>query len=335
MSTDTMQAVQAHEYGAPDVLQFEEVPIPSPADNEVLVRVRAAGVLPVDVAWLEGFFRESRPATFPFIPGSAYSGEVLKVGANVTGVREGQGVFGRTATGAFAEYTTVTTGSTPEKPYLLSAAIPKPDSISFEQAATLSGGANTAWRNLFDAIHLQAGQRILVQGAAGGVGAFAVQLAHWKGAEVIGTTSTANVDFVHSLGANTVIDYTTTRFEAVVKEVDVVFDTVGGEVLRRSFEVVTRRGQILSIVEEPDQELAKAYGVSARFFNTPPTAEQFVTLFQNIATLINEGKIIVPAPRLFSLRDIRQAYELCKTGHGRGRIVLQISWCINHTGSAY
>lgn len=324
MSTDTMQAVQAYEYGAPDVLQLEEIPIPSPANNEVLVRVRAAGVLPVDVAWLDGFFRNSRPASFPFVPGSAYSGQIVKVGANVTGVHEGQAVFGRTATGAFAEYTTVTIGSIPEKPYLLSAAIPKPNSISFEQAATLSGGANTAWRNLFDAINIQAGQRILIQGAAGGVGAFAAQLAHWKGAEVIGTTSTGNVDFVHSLGADTVIDYSTTRFEEVVKDVDVVFDTVGGEVLRRSFEVVARGGQILSIVEEPNQELAKTLGIYARFFNTPPTAEQFVTIFQNIAALITEGKIMVPAPRLFPLRDIRQAYELCKTGHGRGRIVLQI-----------
>jgi NADPH:quinone reductase-like Zn-dependent oxidoreductase len=325
MSTPMMQAVVAHEYGTPDVLHLQEILIPTPSANEVLVRVHAAGVLPVDVAWLEGFFRTSRPAVFPFVPGSAYSGEVVQVGANVNGIQEGQAVFGRTSNGAFAEFTTIPIGGIPQQPYILNAAIPKPDAITFEQGATISGGANTAWRVLFDAAKVEAGQRVLIQGAAGGVGAFAVQLARWKGAEVIGTTSTANVEFVRSLGAETVIDYTTTRFEEVVEAVDVVIDTVGGEVLNRSFGVVKRNGKILSIVEEPNQALAETHGVYAPFFNTPPSLEQFIAIFQTIAGLITEGKITVPPPRLFPLRDVRQAYELCQTGHGRGRIVLQLS----------
>lgn len=324
MPNSTMHTIRAYEYGSPDLLQLEEIPIPTPAANEILVRVHAAGLLPVDVAWLDGFFRTSRPAAFPFTPGSAYAGEIVQVGAEVTGMEAGQAVFGRTATGAFADYTCLPIGGIPEKPYLLNAAIQKPTNISFEQAATLSGGANTAWRVLFDAAKIEAGQRVLVQGAAGGVGAFVVQLARWKGATVIGTTSTANVEFVRSLGAETVIDYTTTRFEDVVAGVDTVIDTVGGDVLNRSFGVVRRGGVIFSIVEEPNQELAAARGVHAPFFNTPPSHEHFIAIFQNLAALIEAGVITVPPPRLFPLQSVQQAYELCKTGHGRGRIVLRM-----------
>ncbi len=324
MPTSTMQAIRIRDYGMPDALQFEEIPIPTPSDNEILVRVQAAGVLPVDVAVLEGFFRGIRPSPFPLIPGSAYAGVVTDIGKKVTGYDIGQPVFGRSPNGAFAEYITVPIGANPELPYHLSAAIPKPTPISIEQAATLSGGANTAWRVLFDAAKVQAGQKVLIQGSAGGVGAFAVQLARWKGADVIGTTSTANVEFVRALGATTVIDYTTTRFEDVVNEVDVVIDTVGGDTLTRSFAVVKRGGVIYSIVEEPEQKLAEQYGVVAPFFNTPPGPEQFVTIFHRLAGLIEKRKISVPPPRLFPWRDVKSAYTVCKTGHGRGRIVLQI-----------
>lgn len=324
MFNNTMQAVRIHDYRMPHALRFEDIPIPTPSDNEILVRVQAAGVLPVDVAFLEGFFRGIRPTSFPLIPGSAYAGIVVECGRNVTEFHQGQAVFGRSPNGAFADYITIPIGTIPERPYHLSAAIPKPTPISIEQSATLSGGANTAWRVLFDAANIQAGQNVLIQGAAGGVGAFAVQLARWKGANVFGTTSTPNIEFVRTMGADTVIDYTSTRFEDMVTDVDVVIDTVGGDTLTRSFGVVRRGGVLYSIVEEPDQTLAAQYGVHAPFFNTPPSPDHFVTIFQTLAELIEEGEISVPLPRLFSWHDVQEAYRVCKTGHGRGRIVLQI-----------
>ena len=241
MTTQLMQAVRVHQFGGPEVLQLEKLPIPKPSSNEVLIRVYAAGVLPVDWGYRQGLMQKYVPMQLPFITGSAVSGVIEEVGSNVTGFQKGQAVFGRANNGACAEYITTTVETIAHQP----------QNLSFTEAATISGGATTAWMALFEHGNLQSGQRVLVHAAAGGVGSFAVQLAKWKGAEVIGTCSTVNVDYVKSLGVDTVIDYQTTLFEDIVQDVDLVLDAVGGETLERSWSVLKRGGTLLSLVDIP------------------------------------------------------------------------------------
>ncbi|HET8841940.1 MAG TPA: NADP-dependent oxidoreductase, partial [Ktedonobacteraceae bacterium] len=224
MSTPTMKAIRVRSYGGPEHLKLEEIFRPEPQAGEVLMRVYAAGVNPIDWKIRQGFMKDFQPMTFPYTPGIEAAGVVEQLGPGVTGFEIGQAVFGQAALGAYAEYLIVQA----------TALAPKPESLSFEQAAGIPVGASTAWRTLFENGHLTVGQRVLIQGAAGGVGQFAVQLARWKGATVIGTASPANVEFVRQLGADIVVDYTTTPVEQVITDADLVLDTVGGETLNHS-----------------------------------------------------------------------------------------------------
>ncbi len=221
MSIPTTQAIRVHAYGGPEQLKLEQLPRPVPQAGEVLVHVHAAGVNPIDWKLRAGFLKDFFPQSFPHIPGRDLAGIVEEVGPGVTTFQKGQAVFGQSANGSYTEYAVAS----------VQTLALKPETISFDEAATIPVGATTAWQGLFDHGQLQSGQRVLILGAAGGVGLFAVQLARWKGAQVIGTASTANLDFVRSLGAETVIDYTTTAVERAVHDVDLVLDTVGGEAL--------------------------------------------------------------------------------------------------------
>ena len=218
MSTQNMEAIQVQGYGDVDQLKLEQVQRPVAQAGEVLVQVRAAGVNPIDWKVHQGLRKEIMKMQFPYIPGMEIAGVVQEVGPGVTTFQKGQAVYGRTMKGGYAEYTIATAESLGVKP----------QSLSFDEAAAVPVGATTAWQGLFEAGKLEAGQRVLIQGAAGGVGQFAVQFARWKGAHVIATTSGANVDFVRSLGAETVIDYATTDIASVVHDVDLVFNAVGG-----------------------------------------------------------------------------------------------------------
>ncbi len=253
MAMQTMRAIQVHHYGGPEQLKLEEKPRPEPSSGEVLLRVHAAGVNPIDWKIRLGLLKDSQPVTFPYTPGIEVAGVVEDVGPGVTAFKRGQAVLGQTSGGAYAEYITL-----PVEALAL-----KPQTLSFAEAATVPVGATTAWRTLFDHGGLTAGQRVLIQGAAGGVGLFAVQLARWKGAQVIGTASTANVEFVRSLGADTVVDYTMTPVERVVQEMDLVLDGVGGETLSSSLATLRRGGTLISIAGPPPQEQAQARGVRA------------------------------------------------------------------------
>jgi len=239
----------------------------------------------------------------------------------VTTFQQGQAVFGRSTNGTYAEYTTTVVEPPALTPPTFSLLALKPDALSFDEAATISGGATTAWAALFGDGALQAGQRVLIQGAAGGVGLYAVQFARWKGAQVIGTASTANVDFVRSLGAEIVIDYTATPFEQVVRDVDLVLDTIGGETLQRSLEVVKRGGTLVSLLEQPSQEKAQERGIRALNNAVLPTSEHLRT----IAQLIGAGQVRAVVGKTFPLHEAHQAHELSQSGHGRGRIVLHIA----------
>lgn len=310
----TMPAIRVYQYGGTEQLRLEQVPRPTPQTGEVLLRVYAAGVLPADWKIRQGQFRQWYRLPFPYIPGSAVAGVVEAVGRGVRTLQVGDAVFGRSANGAYAAYTTAAAATLARKP----------DSIPFIEAATISGGATTAWNALFESGGLQPGQRVLIHAAAGGVGLFAVQFARIHGARPIGTTSTANVDFVRSLGAETVIDYTTTPFEEVVQDVDLVIDAIGGDVLARSMRVVRRGGVLISLVEEPPQELAQQLGIRASMNSViqpfPSTA-----LLETIADLMATGAVKTAVARTFALSEVRQAHALSETGHGRGRIVLDLS----------
>lgn len=314
MNQPMMHAIRVHEYGDLDRLIFADIPRPAPQGGEVVVQVKAAGVLPAEWKMRQGFFQGVMPITFPYIPGSAFAGVVAAVGAGVTQFREGQAVFGRTPFGTYAEYVRA-----PCETIAL-----KPPSLAFTDAATISGGATVAWTALFENGALQAGQQVLIHGAAGGVGLFAVQFARWKGAHVFATASTANVAFVASLGADAVIDYTTTQFERVVPAVDIVLDTLGGTVQQRSFAVIKPGGILISLLEEPSQAQADAYRIRA-MKNSATLPFPSSTLLHTIAQMLVKGAITTVIATTFPLQAARQAQQLSQSGHGRGRIVLQIA----------
>ena len=311
MATPLMKAIQVHDYGEPDQLQLEEIPRPQPEEGEVLVRVYAAGVNPVDWKIRSGMMRAFRPSTFPYVPGADLSGVVEQVGAGVAGFQSGQAVFGRGSRGTYAEYALV--------PAAALALKPKP--LSFEEAATIPVGATTAWQGLFDQGNLQAGQRVLILGGAGGVGIFAVQFARWKGAHVLSTASTANVEFARSLGAEQVIDYTQTNVADKAREVDLVFDTVGGAALESAWPTLKRGGLFVSIAGRPDEARARELGVRTASFSAQVNSD----LLSTFAHLIYEGQIKAVVGQTFPLSEAGKAQELSQKGHGRGRIILQIA----------
>ncbi|HXF65002.1 MAG TPA: NADP-dependent oxidoreductase, partial [Caldilineaceae bacterium] len=320
-----MQAIRVHRYGGPEVLTLERIPRPEPRADELLIRIIAAGVLPADCRVRNGFFRQVMPAVFPYIPGTAFAGVVERAGAAVAAFAPGQAVCGRSPNGTYAEFTTVRADAPPpaggftdyRQANANTLLIHKPETITFDEAATLSGGATTAWTALFEDGDVQPGQRVLIHGAAGGVGLFAVQFARWRGAEVIGTASTGNIEFVRSLGADTVIDYTTTPFDEAVREVDFVLDTIGGETLRRSMRILRPGGTLVSLVEEPPAALAEQLGVRAFKNATIPTSAHL----RAIAQLIDAGHARPVVQQTFALDEAAAAHALCETGHGRGRIV--------------
>src|SRR5712692_1033169 len=314
MSTQTTRVIHVYSYGGPEQLKLEQKPRPEPQAGEVLLRVHAAGVNQIDWKIRQGLMKDFQPVTFPYTPGIEVAGVVEGVGPGVTAFEIGQAVFGQSARGAYAEYITES----------VEALALKPETLSFAEAATVPVGATTAWRALFDHGGLTSGQRVLIQGAAGGVGLFAVQFARWKGARVIGTASTANVDFVLSLGAETVVDYTATPFEQVVHDLDLVLETIGGEILQRSMNVVKRGGTLVSLLEQPSQEKAQERGIRA-MKNTATLPFPSSNFLQTIAQLIAEGHVRAIVGKTFPLHEARQAHELSQTGHGRGRIVLHIA----------
>ncbi len=306
-----MRAVRFHQYGAPDVLKLETLPRPEPKAGEVLVRVAFAGVNPIDWKFRAGYLKDFMPLELPHIPGFDLSGTVEAVGLGVDELAAGEDVFGRGA-GSYAQYAIAPAGTL----------APKPAKVGFDQAATLGVGGVTAWVGLFDAAQLEAGRRLLVQGGAGGVGSLAVQLGHWKGAHVIATASTANVEFVRSLGADEVVDYTTATVEDAIGEVDVVLDTVGGDVTDRSWAVLRRGGILVSIAGMPDPEKAEAHGVRTAGVQAPEVTSP---ILRELARLVETGDITPQVGQVFPLSEAAAAHAASETGHGRGRILLSVS----------
>ena len=307
-----MKAVVAHEYGAPEVLKFEEVPRPEPKEDEVLVRVIASGVNPADPLTLSGKYAREFGTHLPLIPGYDIAGVVEKTGAKVTNLKAGDAVYGYpTFGGGWAEYITV-------KQWEVAA---KPKTLNFAEAAAVPMGALTAWQALVDIAQLHPGQTILVHGGSGGVGSFAVQIAKARGAHVIATASTANQDLLKQLGADVAIDYTKTRFEDVAKDVDAVLDPVGKETLARSYGVVKKGGIVMSLVARPDPVELEKRGIRGAAISVHPDAEDLA----EIARLIDAGKIKPVVTEVLPLSEAIAAERQAETHHTRGKIVLRIA----------
>lgn len=309
----TMKAVRIHAYGGPEQLKYDDVPCPRPERGELLVRVHAAGVNPVDWKIREGHFKDFLHYRLPLTLGWDFSGVVAAAGPGTGRLREQDEVYSRpdlARDGAYAEYIVVREAEVAKKP----------KTVDHVEAAAIPLAALTAWQALFDAAGLDHGQRVLVHAAAGGVGHFAVQLAKWKGAHVIGTASQANHDLLRRLGADEMIDYRTTRFEDVVHDVDVVLDTIAGEIQQRSWKTLRKGGVLVSILGEPSADEAAAHGVRGTSAFVQPNAEQLA----EIAKLVDAGKLSPAVEEVLPLTDARQAQELSQSGHVRGKIVLRV-----------
>lgn len=309
----TMKAVSIYSYGGPEVLVYEDAPRPHPDAGEVLVRVHAAGINPVDWKIREGHLKEMLHHTFPLVLGWDLSGVVEALGSGIIRLKVGDEVFSRpdiSRDGAYAEFIVVK-----ESDLAL-----KPKSIDHIHAAALPLAGLTGWQTLFDAGGLSAGQRVLIHAAAGGVGHVAVQLAKWKGAHVIGTATAKNHEFLRKLGVDQVIDYNTERFEEAVEPVDLVLDTIGGDTQERSWKVLKRGGILVSIVSPPKAEVAKEHGVRQAFVFTQPNAVQLA----EIAKLADAEKLKVIVETILPLSDATRGQELSQRGHGKGKIVLRV-----------
>ena len=309
-----MKAVRIHSYGGPEVLRYEEAPRPAINPDDVLIKVHAAAINPVDWKVREGYLRGFIDYELPVVLGWDVSGVVEEVGGAVTDLRVGDEVYARpdiARDGAYAEYIAARA----------SEVALKPRSLDHVQAASVPLAALTAWASLFDAADLQPGQTVLIHAAAGGVGSFAVQLAKWKGARVIGTASAANHALLRELGADELIDYTTTRFEDVARGVDVVFDTVGGDTLARSWGVLRPGGILVGVVEQPDEAAAAQRGVRSAFVFIQPDKAKLAKL----AELIDAGLVRPQVSTVLPLAEARQAHEQSQSGHARGKIVLRVA----------
>lgn len=306
-----MKAIRLHEFGGPEVLLFEDAPAPVLADDQVLVRVHAASINPVDGKIRTGKFHLFRPE-LPATIGRDLAGVIEQVGTRVSDWREGDAVFGMIGyeRGAYAE---------------LAAALPielarKPPEIDFLHAGAIGVAGLTAWQSLFDHGQLQPGQRVLIHGAGGGVGHFAVQFAAIRGAEVIATASPKDIDFVRGLGAAEVIDYKAQRFEKMVREVDLVLDLIAGETRARSWKVLKPGGVMVSTLGEPEVPPDSPAGVRGRATVVRCEAQQLA----EIAQLAASGRLRIDVDKTYPLADARLAHEQMESAHSRGKTVLKV-----------
>ena len=306
-----MKAVRIHDYGGSEVLVLEDVTRPVPAADEMLVRVKAAGVNPVDWKIRDGFGKEFFGHQLPLTLGCDLAGVVESAGAEVQGFNSGDAVFGYVSLercGAYAEYAIA-------KPTEIAL---KPRGLDFEQAAAIPVGALTAWQAMFEIAGLSEGQSVLIHAAAGGVGHLAVQLAKARGAVVTGTASGQNAEFVRGLGVDELIDYRKTRFEEVVKGMDVVFDTIGAETQIRSYKVLNRGGVLVSAVSEPPADANAEHGVKGEMVAVQPNAAQL----GEISELIEANRLTPSIATVMPLQEVRKAHELSQGGRTRGKIIL-------------
>jgi len=309
-----MKAIRIHSRGGPEDLVYEDAPMPVLGQDDVLIKVHAAGITPTEFTWNSTFTTADRKPRVPAIPAFEVSGTVEKMASDAPELSPGDEVYGLLnfwRDGAAAEYVAVRASDM----------APKPESLDFVHSAAIPLSGLTAWQGLFDYAKLSQGDRVLIHGAGGGVGTFAVQLAKWKGLKVTATCSKSNAGLVKELGADEVIDYAKTRFDEVVKGVDAVLDTVGGDTLERSWEVLRRGGALVTIVDDAPAEKAAAFGVNGVSMLVQPSRTELMEL----SRLVDAGKVRPIVSGVFPLSHAKEAYQKGLAGHNRGKLVLSVA----------
>jgi NADPH:quinone reductase-like Zn-dependent oxidoreductase len=304
-----MKAIVINSYGNENVVEHVDVERPEPKANEMLIKVLAAGVNPVDWKIRNGL-GERLGLKLPISLGGEIAGTIEKTGADIQEFKSGDAVYGIVPSGGFAEYVIA-------KKEEVAA---KPKTLDFENAAAIPLGALSAWQAMFNLANLTRGQRIFITSASGGVGSLAVQLAKEKGAYVIGMASGHNEEFVRGLGADEFVDYTKRNFEEVVKDVDVVFDTVGGDTFDRAFQTLKKGGVMVTAVQFPSEEKSREFGITAARVFCKPNAGQLAA----ISELVDLGKLKAHVSTILPLAEVKKALQLSESGRTRGKIVLQI-----------
>lgn len=306
-----MKLARIHAFGGSDTLAFDEVPVPEPESDEVLVHIQAAGINPVDFKIREGDYPVVDASDLPVGMGRDVSGTVQRTGHAVQAFHEGDAVFAMAATGrgTYGEYVAVRADQ-------LAA---KPEQLDHVHAAAVPLAALTAWQGLFDHGHLRRGQRVLIHGASGGVGHFAVQFAHQAGAHVIASARAEDIRFLRGLGADECIDYRHQAFEDIVEDVDLVYDLIGGQTQQRSFQVLAAGGMLVSTLEPPSQDEAGKHHVRATRYTVQPNARQLA----HIARLIDQGALQVVVQKTFDLIQAAAAQDYLESEHIRGKLVLK------------
>lgn len=309
----TMMALRAHERGGPDKLIYEQAPVPAPGPGDVLVAVRAAAITFAELGWELSWTTRDGADRTPVIPSHELAGDVVALGRDVTSVAVGDEVFGMIdfdRNGAAAEFAVTRADEIARRPR----------SVTYTQAAALPLAALTAWQALVDQARLKEGERLLVHGGAGGVGAYAVQIGVLLGASVTATALPKDVAFVQELGAGEAIDFTTQRFEDFVVDVDVVLDTVGRETLRRSFDVARGGGRVVTLPAPAPAGLGFDRDVAGLFFVVRPDAAELA----HLAALVEKGEIRPIVSQVFPLANGRAAYESAGRSMPPGKTVLEV-----------
>jgi len=310
-----MKAAQINAYGGQEVLVTTgDAEKPKAGKGQVLIEVYAAGVNPFDWKVREGYMKEFIPLKLPATLGGDVAGIVAEIGESVSGFNIGDEVYGQAnaagGQGSYAEFTTVTSGQL----------APKPKSVDFITAAAIPLAGTSALQAITEHINLQSGQKILIHGGAGGIGSYAVQIAKHLGAYVATTASAEDADFVKKLGVDEVIDYKSEDFTAKISGYDAAFDTVGGETYTKSYQVLKQGGVIVSMAEQPDDELTKKYGVEAVTQQSKVTPERLVKLVE----LVDKGIIKVKIGKVFPLEKAGEALEYLKQGRHQGKVVIKV-----------
>lgn len=310
-----MKAVQINSYGGPEVLEVNEVSEPKVSKDQVLVEVYAASINPIDWKVCAGYLQKMMPLQFPVILGGDFSGTVIEVGEGVSDLKTGDDVYGQAGflnggSGSFAQFALAPVNKIARKP----------EKLDHIHASALPLVGSSALQALEDHIKLKHGEKILIHGGAGGIGHISIQLAKNLGAYVATTASEKDKEFVKSLGADLIIDFKNEKFEDKIKDYDAVFDTVGGETSDRSFLVLKKGGVIVSMVGQPNPELAKKYDVTAIGQGTKGTPNHF----NKLSELVDAGKIKVNVDKIFPLDQVREAFRYIEEGHPQGKVVLKI-----------
>jgi NADPH:quinone reductase-like Zn-dependent oxidoreductase len=309
-----MKAMVIHEFGGPEVMKYEDAPKPEPKDDEILVRVMAAGINPVDSYVRQGMFGKRGLDNRPAIIGYDIAGVVEKTGANAKKFKAGDAVYSYLSVmrgGGYAEFAIAKESETAVKPR----------NINFEEAASVPLAATTAWQALIDTARIEKGETVLIHGGSGGVGSFAIPIAKARGAKVIATASTAHQDSLKQLGVDQPIDYTTTKFEDIVKDVDVVLNCVRADALSRSYGVVKKGGIVVSITDEPDQTECSKHGIRGTRLGAHPDAK----VLEELTKLIEARKMTPIVSQTFLLADASKAHQQIETHHTLGKIVLKVA----------